>query len=106
MVNSPTVTPETFLLALKDNAVACSTQIHPNRVNPKIASTGLTGTRREHRRHGLATTLKALALEECRKRGIERVFTDNEENNPMYHLNLALGFERVCDVTCYTKTLA
>lgn len=104
MTNSPTVNPHTILLAEKDGFVASSTQIHPNQSNPSIASTGLTGTRRGHRRMGLAAALKSLALQECHRRGIEFVYTDNEENNPMYQLNIALGFHKVCEVSCFSKT--
>ena len=57
--------------------------------------TGLTGVLRSHRRRGIATALKVRALTYARERGIVEVDTDNEDNNPMYQLNLQLGFEPV-----------
>ena len=33
------------------------------------------------------------AFEKLREKGIKQVRTDNEENNPMYLINVALGFK-------------
>ena len=56
------------------------------------AWTGSLGVLREYRRQGIATSLKIKAFEKLRKKGIRQVRTDNEENNPMYKINVALGF--------------
>ena len=55
--------------------------------------TGFTGVRREFRRHGLATALKVHSIDYAKECGIKRIDTDNEENNPMYQINLRLGFK-------------
>ena len=55
--------------------------------------TGLTGVRREYRRRGIATALKVMALQFARENGYTEIVTDNEENNPMFQINLQLGFE-------------
>jgi GNAT superfamily N-acetyltransferase len=55
--------------------------------------TGLTGVLRSHRRRGIATALKVNGVRYARDYGATIVETDNEENNPMYALNLELGFE-------------
>ena len=47
---------------------------------------------REYRRKGIATALKVKAIEKLCEKGIKKVRTDNEENNPMYKINVALGF--------------
>ena len=31
-------------------------------------------------------------IEKLREKGVKQVRTDNEENNPMYKINVALGF--------------
>jgi mycothiol synthase len=54
--------------------------------------TGLTGVVRSHRRRGIATALKVNGIRYARDYGATVVETDNEENNPMYNLNLDLGF--------------
>jgi len=55
--------------------------------------TGLTGVLRSHRRKGIATALKVSGVRYARDYGATVVETDNEENNPMFALNLQLGFE-------------
>ncbi len=42
---------------------------------------------------GIATTLKLAVLRVARERGIKRMITANEENNPMLQINYALGFK-------------
>ena len=60
---------------------------------PEKLNTGLTGVVRSHRRRGIATALKVRAIAFARQIGAQAIQTDNEENNPMYWLNLQLGFE-------------
>ena len=57
--------------------------------------TGLTGVVRSHRRKGIASALKVKGVEWARDRGARVIETDNEENNPMFDLNLMLGFREV-----------
>jgi len=54
--------------------------------------TGLTGVRREYRRRGLATALKSQNIEKAKILGTKQIQTSNEESNPMFQLNLRLGF--------------
>ena len=42
---------------------------------------------------GIATALKIKAFEKLREKRVKQVRTDNEENNPMYLINVALGFK-------------
>lgn len=60
--------------------------------DPHKLYTGLTGVVRSHRRRGIATALKVNGIRYARDRGVTIVETDNEENNPMFGLNLELGF--------------
>ncbi len=73
--------------------------------DPKKLYTGLTGVVRTHRRRGIATALKLKGVEYARDRGVEQIETDNEENNPMFGLNLQLGFKAVPAWIEYMKTL-
>lgn len=54
--------------------------------------TGLTGVVRSHRRKGIATAVKVRGIDYAKQRGVKFIETDNEENNPMYDLNVQLGF--------------
>lgn len=60
---------------------------------PEMMHTWLTGVVRSHRRKGVATALKVKAIELAKSRGAKRIDTGNEENNPMYQINLQLGFK-------------
>jgi mycothiol synthase len=64
-----------------------------SRAEPGKLYTGLTGVVRSHRRRGIATAMKLRAIAFAKSYGAELIETDNEENNPMYALNLKLGFE-------------
>jgi mycothiol synthase len=61
--------------------------------DPKKLTTGLTGVVRSHRRKGLATAMKVRSIAFARHYGARLIKTANEENNPMYKLNMQLGFE-------------
>lgn len=55
--------------------------------------TNITGVIRSHRRKGIATALKLKAIAYAQQNGAKLIETENEENNPMYQLNLDLGFK-------------
>jgi GNAT superfamily N-acetyltransferase len=73
--------------------------------NPQKVHTGLTAVLQDYRRQGLATALKARVIESSRQRGVTVVETQNEENNAMLQLNLALGFEIFNAYLGYEKRL-
>lgn len=52
----------------------------------------LTGVARAYRRRGIATAIKLTSIALAQKRRAKRFETGNEENNPMYDINLTLGF--------------
>ena len=57
--------------------------------------TGMTGVVRSHRRRGIAKALKVVSLRAILDAGGEVIETDNEENNPMYQINMQLGFKPI-----------
>jgi len=84
------------IVAVKDGQYIGSTYlaVYP-KSEPKKAWTDHLGVIKEFRRIGLATALKIKAIESLLNKGITEVRTDNEENNPMYKINVALGFKPV-----------
>jgi GNAT superfamily N-acetyltransferase len=60
--------------------------------DPEKIFTGLTGVVRSHRRRGIATALKVHGFSRAKELGKKSIETDNEENNPMFDLNMRLGF--------------
>lgn len=101
----PYFVAETIHLAFDGDRCIATSEIGPNHVDTRYAATYLTGVRREYRRRGLAAALKAVALQDAARRGIRWVSTDNEENNPMYQLNLQLGFKKVFDWVLMSREL-
>ena len=70
---------------------------------PELLEQGITGVRRAYRRMGLATALKLRTLDYAKAHGAKFIRTDNEENNPMYQLNLDLGFRPKPGFLVYEK---
>ena len=84
------------IVAVKDGQYIASTDIEVlPKAEPHKGWTGGLGVIREFRRQGIATALKIKAIEILLKKGITELRTDNEENNPMYKINVALGFKPV-----------
>lgn len=102
-MDSPAWKSDCRFVAVDGQKIVAVSEYDPRKADPKLAQTFLTGTLRPFRRKGLATALKTMALLSARARGVERIFTDNEENNPMFQLNVALGFRKVWDWIFYKK---
>jgi GNAT superfamily N-acetyltransferase len=71
--------------------------------DPEKIYTGLTGVVRSHRRKGIATALKVHGFTRSKELGKKCIETDNEENNPMFDLNMRLGFKPVPAWTEYRR---
>jgi mycothiol synthase len=67
---------------------------------------GITGVIRSHRRRKIATALKICSIQYAQQNGFQTIYTNNEENNPMYQLNLDLGFKPLPAWAYYEKSLA
>ncbi len=81
------------------------TQFYQKTDKPTEYGSGFTGVVRSHRRRGLATALKSYAIEYAKQQGIHTIRTGNEEKNPMYQLNVQLGFEDLTAELAYQKKL-
>ena len=94
------------IIAVKNNKYIASTDLefYP-KAEPQKAWTGSLGVLRKYRRKGIATALKIRAFQELLKKGINEVRTDNELNNPMYKINVALGFKPVPFSLEYSKEI-
>ena len=101
----PTFMPEGWLVALDGGDYIGITMLRKDSMNPKKLWTGLTGTLRSHRRKGIATVLKLHAIDIAKRYGASVIETDNEENNPMFQINLQLGFEAIPAWMDFEKTI-
>ncbi|MGB1253264.1 MAG: GNAT family N-acetyltransferase [Candidatus Promineifilaceae bacterium] len=73
--------------------------------SPEKVKVGATGVRRGYRRRGIARALKLATLRFAKLVGGQTINTDNEEKNPMYQLNLQLGFKPLPAGLEFKKTL-
>ena len=89
----PNFAPEGWFVALDGRRWVGLHTVWPNKSTPLKYYTGVTGVFREYRRCGIATVLKLSGVEFVRLRGGQIIETNNEENNPMFTLNLTLGFK-------------
>ncbi len=60
---------------------------------PEKGYTESTGVLKKYRRQGIATALKVESIKKLKGKGIKKVITGNEINNPMYKINESVGFE-------------
>lgn len=91
-VTSPAFYPEAYAVAVDNGRYVGCSALWLSEANPQKLYTGLTGVLRSHRRLGLATAMKTKTISHAKNLGIELIETDNEENNPMYQINVQLGF--------------
>jgi GNAT superfamily N-acetyltransferase len=74
-------------------------------IDEKRYWTHITGVLQQYRQRGIATALKLRCIEQARKLGAKTIQTSNEENNPMYQINLRLGFKAEPTEVHYRKSL-
>jgi len=101
----PGFIPEAYFIAIKDGRFIGVTSLWQSLAEKDKLHTELTAVVRSLRRKGIATALKARAIECARERGARVIRTENEENNPMYDLNVRLGFRPVPAWWTYRKEL-
>lgn len=89
----PRLYPEAIIVAEDGGRWVGVSGLWLNHGNAQKLETGLTGVVRSHRRMGVATAMKVAAICFAQEQGVEEIETDNEENNPMYELNMQLGFK-------------
>lgn len=92
-LNNPRLLPDGWFIAVDGERYVGLSALWRNPADERLLNTGLTGVVRSHRRRGIATALKVQAIEFARRYGAKEIDTDNEENNPMFQLNLQLGFQ-------------
>jgi len=89
-IDRPTRKPELCFIALADDEVVGYAALQ---VFGDEAHHGLTATRRDWRRRGVATALKRAEIAAAKRAGFRRLLTESEERNePMRRLNEKLGF--------------
>ena len=93
MFNHPSFLEGGWLVAVDGNKCVGSSSIWNNKADPQKLYTNFTGVRHSHRRKGVATALKLAIIAYVQQRGATSIITGNEEKNPMYQINVKLGFK-------------
>jgi mycothiol synthase len=89
-IDRPNTFPEFCFIALAGDEVVGYALLQ---IQEKRAFHGLTATRRDWRRKGVASALKRAEIAAAKRAGLERLLTESEERNePMRRLNEKLGF--------------
>jgi len=89
-IDRPNCLPELCFIALVEDAVVGYAFLQSS---GERAFHGLTATRRDWRRKGVATALKRAEIAAAKRAGFKRLLTESEERNePMQRLNEKLGF--------------
>jgi GNAT superfamily N-acetyltransferase len=97
--------PEGYFLALDGGRIAGVSQLWLG-AEPDVLYVGLTGTRRDYRRRGIALALKLRTIAFAKARGAHELRTGNESRNrPMLAINEALGFAKQPVWVAYVKQL-
>jgi mycothiol synthase len=103
--DAPGYMADACFIAIKNGRIVGRSGLWRRPGTDKKIFTGLTGTAREERRKGIATALKIRGIEYARQHGYPIIETNNEESNPMYTLNVSLGFRPVPGWWWMRKTL-
>ena len=90
---SPNFLPDGYFVALENGQCVGLSNLWKDAVRKDRLWVGLTGVLPSHRRRGIATALKLLTFEYAQAHDVRFIETENEENNPMYELNVKLGFK-------------
>jgi GNAT superfamily N-acetyltransferase len=104
-VEGPWGMPKSWFMAVDGGRYVGMSQLWLIPAQPRRLQTGLTGVSRTHRRRGIATALKVRAIAGAKELGFETIRTDNEEKNPMYLLNVRLGFKPIPSWLSYKNEL-
>ncbi len=88
----PRFIPAAYFIAVDQGDYVGLSELSRDLAQPDQLHTGFTAVARSHRRRGIATALKTCAIAYAQQHGYVSITTGNEEHNPMYAINLVLGF--------------
>jgi mycothiol synthase len=105
VLHHPNHLAQAFFVALDRGQYVGLSELFRNPNRETWLHCGFTGVLSSHRRRGIATALKLRTIKFARNYGAKMIKTNNEENNPMYGLNLALGFKPAPASLAFKKML-
>jgi GNAT superfamily N-acetyltransferase len=90
---NPQFAPEDWFVAVIDGQYVGMTVFEKVGEDTEMLQTSFTGVFKTYRRRGIALALKVRSIQYAQSLGTRLIIANNEENNPMYQINLALGFQ-------------
>ncbi len=90
---NPRFMPEGYFVALHNGRYVGECDIIDEQHDGENLETGYTGVHPDYRRRGIATALKLRCIQFAQEHGFKKIITDNDATNPMYQLNLQLGYK-------------
>ncbi|MFN8493741.1 MAG: GNAT family N-acetyltransferase [Caldilineaceae bacterium] len=85
--------PEAFFIALDQGRYVGLSALCDEHEDRTRLATDYTGVIPSHRRRGIATALKLCCIQYAQAHGARTITTGNDSTNPMYQINVALGFK-------------
>lgn len=104
-IEHPKFDPDFWFIALHDDEFVGLTQYWSNREDTELLKVGDSGVIGEYRRHGIVTALKIESIRFAKRLGVPLMRTTNADVNPMYQINLRLGFQPVPSWIDFEKSL-
>ena len=89
---NPYFMPDAFFVARHNETYLGLSDLRGPTVDPKRLDVGFTGVARAYRRQGVATALKLATVDFAKQADAHFIWTENDETNPMYTINVNLGF--------------
>jgi GNAT superfamily N-acetyltransferase len=105
-LNTPDALPEAHFLAMLGERLVGVSRLTGDLNHGDVLRQAFTGTRPEFRGRGIAQALKLRTIEFARERGLREIRTSNDSTNePMLHINGAIGFQRESPVIIFERRL-
>lgn len=108
--DNPDLLDDAYVVAVDGDEYVGSSALWASQATDRFLFTALTGVLPAYRHRGIATALKVQAITAGKRRVDHEgrpplIRTSNEISNPMYRINVRLGFRPVADSLVYLKAL-
>lgn len=96
---------DSYFVAVDGNHYVGLSVVKPMSTDPELIDQQHAGVARTHRRRKIATALKLRTVVFAKQIGAKFIATGNDEANPMYQINLNIGFKPVSTSLLFEKVL-